>query len=70
MVCSAGRALSVAVLWRLTHRPKPEPERLTEEKKQYHFCGKLDVYFVLQLPENGEIPPLSFQMNKRHSMGL
>lgn len=52
------------ILWRLTHKPKPELERLTEEKKLNHFCGKLDAYFVLQPPETEEIPPLSFQMNK------
>lgn len=57
-------AVIVIILWRLTHKPKPELERLTEEKKQNHFCGKLDAYFVLQPPENEEIPPLSFQMNK------
>ena len=39
-------------------------ERLTEEKKQYHFCGKLDAYFVLQPEDEEEIPPLSFSMNK------
>lgn len=52
-----------AVLWKLLYRPKPELERLTEEKKQNHFCGKLDAYFIQQ-PEGEEIPPLSFQMNK------
>ncbi len=56
--------LVVIVLWKLLHKPKPELERLTEEKKQNHFCGKLDAYFV-QLPEEEEeIPPLSFPMNK------
>ncbi len=52
------------ILWRLTHKPKPELERLTEEKKQNHFCGRLDAYFVLQPQEEEEIPPLSFQMHK------
>jgi len=57
-------AVMIIILWRLTHKPKPELERLTEEKKLNHFCGKLDAYFVLQPPEKEEIPPLSFQMNK------
>lgn len=65
---------AVIILWRLTHKPKPELERLTEEKKQNHFCGKLDAYFMLQPLENEEIPPLSFQMNKvkdsRVSLGI
>lgn len=52
------------LLWKIFHKPKPELERLTEEKKQNHFCGKLDAYFVLQPEEEEEIPPLSFQMNK------
>lgn len=57
--------LAIAILlWRIFHRPKPELERLTEEKKQNHFCGKLDAYFVLQPEEEEDIPPLSFRMNK------
>lgn len=52
------------LLWKIFHKPKPELERLTEEKKQNHFCGKLDAYFVLQPEGEEEIPPLSFQMNK------
>lgn len=52
------------VLWKILHKPRPELERLTEEKKQYHFCGKLDAYFVLQPEDEEEIPPLSFSMNK------
>lgn len=52
------------ILWKLTHKPKPELERLTEEKKQYHFCGRLDAYFVLQPQDEEEIPPLSFRMSK------
>lgn len=54
----------VVALWKLLHKPKPELERLTEEKKQNHFCGKLDAYFVQQPEGEEEIPPLSFQMNK------
>lgn len=53
-----------AVLWKLLHKPKPELERLTEEKRQNHFCGKLDAYFIRQPEGEEEIPPLSFQMNK------
>ncbi len=52
------------ILWKLLHKPKPELERLTEEKKQNHFSGKLDAYFILQPEGEEEIPPLSFQMNK------
>lgn len=58
-------AITAALLmWKIFHKPKPELERLTEEKKQNHFCGKLDAYFVLQPEGMKEIPPLSFQMNK------
>lgn len=56
--------LAAILLWRIFHRPKPELERLTEEKKQNHFSGKLDAYFILQPEEEEEIPPLSFQMHK------
>lgn len=52
------------LLWKIFHKPKPELERLTEEKKQNHFSGKLDAYFLLQPEEEEEIPPLSFQMNE------
>lgn len=52
------------ILWKLLHKPKPELERLTEEKKQNRFCGKLDAYFIQQPEGEDEIPPLSFQMNK------
>lgn len=54
----------ILVLWKLLHKPKPELERLTEEKKQNRFCGKLDAYFIQQPEGEEEIPPLSFQMNK------
>ncbi len=57
-------AVLAVIFWRLTHKPKPELERLTEEKKKNHFCGKLDAYFVLQPEDEEEIPPLSFQMHK------
>lgn len=56
--------LVVFLLWRLFQRPKPELERLTEEKRQNSFNGKLNAYFILQPEEEEEIPPLSFQMNK------
>lgn len=62
-VMLALSALAV-ILWLLTHKPKPELERLAEEKKQNRFCGKLDAYFALQPQDEEEIPPLSFQMNK------
>lgn len=52
------------ILWKIFYKPKPELERLTEEKKQNHFCGKLDAYFILQPEEEEEIPPLSFPMHK------
>lgn len=55
---------AILLMWKIFHKPKPELERLTEEKKQNHFCGKLDAYFVLQPEEMEEIPPLTFQMNK------
>ncbi len=57
-------AVTALLLWKIFHKQKPELERLTEEKKQNHFCGKLDAYFVLQPEEEEEIAPLSFQMNK------
>lgn len=58
-------AMAAAILlWKIFHKPKPELERLTEEKKEYHFCGKLDAYFILQPEGQEEIPPLSFRMNK------
>ncbi|MCM1258339.1 MAG: VWA domain-containing protein [Roseburia sp.] len=62
-VMLALAALAV-IVWLLTHKPKPELERLAEEKKQNRFCGKLDAYFALQPQDEEEIPPLSFQMNK------
>lgn len=57
-------AVIVILLRKLLRKPKPELERLTEEKKQNSFCGKLDAYFVMQPEEEEEIPPLSFQMNE------
>lgn len=57
-------AVVALLLWILLRKPKPELDRLTEEKKQNHFSGKLDAYFILQPEEEEEIPPLSFQMNK------
>lgn len=52
------------ILWKLTHKPRPELERLTEEKKKNSFYGKLDAYFVRQPEDEEEIPPLSIQMNR------
>lgn len=57
-------AATALLLGKIFYKPKPELERLTEEKKQNQFCGKLDAYFVLQPEEEEEIPPLTFQMNK------
>ncbi len=57
-------AATAFLLWKIVYKPKPELERLTEEKKQNQFCGRLDAYFVLQPEEEKEIPPLTFQMNK------
>lgn len=57
-------AAAAVVLWRVTHKPKPELEKLAEEKKQYHFCGKLDAYFVRQPEGEDEIPPLSVQLGR------
>ena len=51
-------------IWKLTHKPKPEIERLTEQRRQYHFSGKLNAYFLRQPQEEEEIPPLTFQMNR------
>ncbi|MCX4339655.1 MAG: VWA domain-containing protein [Lachnospiraceae bacterium] len=56
--------VAALLLWKMFHKQKPELERLTEEKKQNHFSGKLDAYFILQPKDEEEIPPLSFQMNK------
>lgn len=56
-------ALAV-VIWKLTHKPKPELEQLTEQKKRYHFSGKLNAYFLRQPEAEEEIPPLTFQMNR------
>ena len=63
-VIAIGAAVLALILWRLIHKPRPELERLTEEKKQYGFSGRLDAYFVLQPQDEQEIPPLSFQMNR------
>lgn len=52
------------VIWKLTHKPKPELEQLTEQKKRYHFSGKLNAYFLRQPQKEDEIPPLTFQMNR------
>lgn len=52
------------IIWKLTHRPKPELEQLTVETKKNHFCGRLDAYFTAQPEKEGEIPPLSFQLHK------
>lgn len=62
-IAIAAAAL-LAVMMKLLYRPKPELERLTEEKKQNRFHGKLDAYFILQPEEEEEIPPLSFQMDR------
>lgn len=57
-------AAAMLLLWRILHKPTPELERLTEEKKQNRFSGKLDAYFVLQPEGEEEIPPLSFLMSR------
>lgn len=66
--------LIAVILWKLLYKPKPELERLTDEKKRNCFSGKLDAYFVQQPEGEEEIPPLSFQMNKikdgRVSLGV
>ncbi|MDE5587593.1 MAG: hypothetical protein K2J60_00415, partial [Acetatifactor sp.] len=64
LIAVATALLLALLLWKIFYKPKPELERLTEEKKQNHFCGKLDAYFVLQPEGEEEIPPLSFQMSK------
>lgn len=74
-----GWAIAIAlimlaiVIWKITHKPKPELEQLTEQKKRYHFSGKLNAYFLRQPEDEEEIPPLTFQMNRvkdnRVSMG-
>jgi len=53
-----------AVVWKIVCKPKPELEQLTEQKKRYHFSGKLNAYFLQQPEEEDEIPPLTFQMNR------
>lgn len=55
---------AVFLLWKIFHKPKPELERLTEQKRKCHFSGRMDAYFVLQPEGEEEIPPLSFQMNR------
>lgn len=52
------------IVWRITYKPKPELEQLTEQKRRYHFSGKLNAYFLQQPQDEEEIPPLSFQMNR------
>jgi Mg-chelatase subunit ChlD len=61
---AAALTASVVFIWKLTHKPKPEIERLTEQRRQYHFSGKLNAYFLRQPQEEEEIPPLTFQMNR------
>lgn len=63
-VIALALAGAAFVLWKLTHKPKLELERLTEEKKKNNFYGKLDAYFVRQPEDEEEIPPLSIQMNR------
>lgn len=63
-VIALSLIIGIFVLWKILHKPKPELERLTEEKKQCNFCGRLDAYFVLQPEDEKKIPPLSFSMNK------
>ena len=63
-VTAAALIVSVVFIWKLTHKPKPEIERLTEQRRQYHFSGKLNAYFLRQPQEEEEIPPLTFQMNR------
>lgn len=57
-------AILAAVLWKIFYKPKPELERIVEEKKRNQFCGKLDAYFAIQPEDREKIPPLSFQMHK------
>ena len=56
--------VSAVCIWKLTHKPKPEIEWLTEQRRQYHFSGKLNAYFLQQPQDEEEIPPLTFQMNR------
>lgn len=60
LVCAAA----AFILWKIFHKPKPMLEQITEEKKQNHFCGKLDMYVTGQPESSEEIPPLSFQLHK------
>lgn len=57
-------AISGIIIWKFIHRPKPDLERLTEDTKKNHFCGRLDAYFTAQPEIESEIPPLSFQLHK------
>lgn len=59
----AGGAAGI-VIWKITHKPKPALERLTEETKKNHFCGRMDAYFTAQPDAEKEIPPLSFELYK------
>lgn len=53
--------LCIAIVWKLTHKPKPQLKQLVADTRKNQFCGKLDAYFTLQ-PETEEIRPLSFSM--------
>ena len=52
------------VIWKITHKPRPALERLAEETKKNHFCGRMDAYFTAQPDAEKEIPPLSFELYK------
>lgn len=52
------------IIWKITYQPKPELEKITEQKRHFHFSGKLNAYFLQQPQEEDEIPPLTFQMNR------
>ena len=52
------------IIWKITYKPKPELEKITEQKRHFHFSGKLNAYFLQQPQEEDEIPPLTFQMNR------
>ena len=45
-------------------RVRPALERLAEETKKNHFCGRMDAYFTAQPDAEKEIPPLSFELYK------
>jgi len=56
--------LVAIMIWRLSQRPKAEPETIADIRSQHRFNGRLDLYFTVLPEAAGEIPPLVFPMHK------